>query len=520
MSEADTLAEALLDPAAWPHEVDDLRIIETHISRVYLTGDYAYKIKKPVQLDFLDYSTLEQRRRSAEDELRLNMRWAPELYIDVVPITGRPDAPSVSGGGTPIEYAVRMRQFPQAALLSVQLDQGLLTQEDVLDLAAMIADRHASAPANDEVRLGGHAAIRKPMDENYPYIAAWLGPDEVDVFRRWTDRELARHERLLEARRRDGRIRRCHGDLHLRNLVRLEDGIVAFDCIEFSEELRTLDVISDLTFLSMDLVAGGHEALAWTLLDRYLALSGDYEGMQLYGLYHVYHCMIRAKVAAIRASERSDDESAGRETDLADMHHYLDVARNWIEREGAALIVMHGLSGSGKTWVSSRLVGTLGAVRLRSDTERKRLHGLAENAATGSAPGEGLYGKAASAAVYTRLNALAKCLLSNGHRVVLDATFLRRHERDAARTLAAQLGVPSVIVAVEAPETELVPRLEARQDTGGDASEADREVLAFQRRRVEDVDDREEQPVVHYVNEPGASTAALTARIESVLADV
>jgi len=510
MSSTDTLVHALLRPSTWPQADGEPQLLETHISWVILIGEYAYKIKKPLKLEFLDFSTLELRRHWCDEELRLNRRWAPELYLDVIAITGTPDRPVPGGTGTPIEYAVRMRRFPQSALLSNKLHEGELEAADMLELAEMIADRHAEAPVNREARFGGLAAVRKPMIENLLYLEAWLDKAELAKLDAWTRAELERNTSVIEDRRQAGFVRECHGDLHLRNLVELDDRIVAFDCIEFSDELRILDVISDLSFLAMDLVAAGRGDLAWILLNRYLEVSGDYAGMRLYALYFVYHCLIRAKVDAIRASERRHD--ADRQDDLESMHHYCEVARRWIEGATPALIVMHGYSGSGKTWVSSRLLERLGAVRLRSDVERKRMHGLAEDASTGSAPGEGLYGADTSARTYERLFTITGELLAAGHRVILDAAFLDADRRRHARALAGELGVPCVVVDVSAPHETVRRRLDART---ADASEADRAVLDYQHDHADPLDTARDGPIVPFVNREGADVDAL---VESIAA--
>lgn len=515
MSARDILIQSLSNASAWPHAVNDLRIIETHISWVFLTGEYAYKIKKPIRLEFLDFSTLELRRQWCTEELRLNSRWAPQLYLDVVPIAGTEEKPDVGGRGTPIEYAVRMRQFPQAALLSERLMQGLVNVDDMLKLADMIADRHADAPVHREQRFGSPEAITKPMHENFPYIREWLDQDTLAELEHWTDAELVRSADLIDARRRDGFVRECHGDLHLRNLVQLDDGIFAFDCVEFSDALRFLDVISDVTFLTMDLVANDRADLARAVLNRYLEVSGDYEGMLLYGLYFVYHCMIRAKVDAIRASERGDD-AEGRQSDLDSMHHYCDVARRWIDRPSPVLFVMHGLSGSGKTWVSSQLLQSLYAVRIRSDIERKRLYGFGERASSDSPPGQGLYAADRSAATHQRMLALAGKLLRGGQRVILDATFLSKKERNRARALAAECEVPCVLINVTAPAAVLESRIRARLAQSKDASEADLDVLEHQRRIADPLDDAAEGPVVTFDSDAGdidALARAIEAKI-------
>ncbi len=510
-----TLVDALLDPRAWPHPVAGVRRLETHISWVFLTGEFAYKIKKPLKLEFLDFSTLELRRRWCTEELRLNRRWAPGLYLDVVAISGTRTKPVIGGEGPAIEYAVKMRQFPQSALLSEQLRAGMLGSDDMVELAEMIADRHNGAPRIRDERLGGLPAIQKPMDENFLYLEPWLPRADFDLLQQWTHAELSRCNAHIDARRKEGFVRRCHGDLHLRNLVRLDEGIVAFDCIEFSEELRTLDVISDLTFLSMDLIAAGRADLAWTLLNRYLEITGDYDGMRLFDLYHVYHSMIRAKVAAILAGER--DEDRDRCADLETMHHYCDVARERIERRSPALIVMHGLSGCGKTWVSSQLAADLGAVRVRSDVERKRLCGLGELAATDSAPGAGLYGAAMSEATYAKLFDTADTLLAAGHRVILDATFLRSEDRAQARSIAEVRGLPSLVVAVEAEDDWLDARVRKRELLGNDASEGDASVLEYQRDRLEAPGETGEPGVVRFRNRENADTQTLVQAIESML---
>lgn len=518
MPDGSALIEALEDPAAYPHPVEDLEVLETHISWVVLTGRYAYKIKKPIRLEFLDFSTLELRKRWCEEEIRLNSRWAPSVYIDVVPISGSVATPRMNGQGEALEFAVRMRQFPQSALLSSSLEDGMLTRQDMLDLAEMIADRHQAAPTNTSPDYGSPEAVYKPMRENFLYLEPQLDTSVLDTFERWTTETVKAERQTIIDRSRGGFVRECHGDLHLRNLVRLEEGIVAFDCIEFSDELRMLDVMSDLSFLTMDLVAASRRDLASVLLNRYLECTGDYEGMGLYRLYFVYHCLIRAKVHAIRLSELDDEHDAeGAQAALGSMHHYVDVAKTCVEAYRPGLIVMHGLSGSGKTRVSADIIERLGAIRLRSDIERKRLHGLREQDDSGSAPGAGLYSREVTGETYARLFELTRCLLEAGASVILDAAFLKQDERAAAARVATSCGAAYVIVAVEAPRQTLVERLEARQAAGRDASEAGVEVLELQEGIVEVPGSRESEPVIRFTNVEGADTDVLCSAIVEVL---
>ena len=384
------LIESLQKADVYPHLAANIEVIETHISWVILTGIFAYKIKKELTLNFLDFGTLQKRKHFCEEELRINRRWAPDLYLEVVPICGTAERPSFGGGGPVIEYALKLRQFPQQAQLDRQLIAGLLGVDDMQDLAGSIARMHGRAariefPGVEEALQ----QVTAPMLENFPYIRR---ASDLALLRRlesWTRRNIEQLGSVLVGRYRDGYVRECHGDLHLKNLVRLSSGIVPFDGIEFSESLRNIDVISDITFLTMDLVGRARQDLASVFVNRYLERSGDYAGMATFGLYFVYHCLILAKVAAIRSTERED--SPERDADITTMKRYLVVAARWIRQARPTLIVMHGLSGSGKTWLSSRLLSRSPAIRLRSDIERKRRLGLSELDSSATAPGRGAY---------------------------------------------------------------------------------------------------------------------------------
>ena len=456
------------DRCTFPHPVSDKEILETHISWVVLTGDYAYKIKKPVDLGFLDFSTLELRKHYCEEELRLNRNWAPELYIDVIPICEQRGRFVFDGDGPPIEYAVKMHQFPGDARLDKQLDAGLLHPRDVHALARTIAGNHASATVMpfDDGKSAVDAVVT-PMRENFPFIEGLADADELARIRDWTERQIREKSATLAARHEHGFVRECHGDLHLENLVRLGSGIVAFDCVEFSAALRNLDVINDVAFLAMDLIARHRRDLAYVFLNRYLECTGDYAGMALYGLYFVYHCMIRAKVAAIRG-------------DTAEMQHYIDVSLRWIGRKPAKIVAMHGLSGSGKTTLSDRLLPLIPALRVRSDVERKRLFGLAEAQSSGSGVGTGIYTDASKSDVYARALEIADGLLTAGLNVIVDASFLGQSDRRRLAGLAHRHGVEPVWLDTSAPDDELARRIVERAAGRSDVSEADVDVLRMQ----------------------------------------
>jgi len=481
------LIESLAHGRAYDHPVEDIRVLDTHISWVVLTGSFAYKIKKPIKLDFLDYSTLAKRRNYCELELELNRRWAPDIYLDVVPISGSFQAPVVGGKGTPIEYAVKMHQFPQSAQLDEQLAAGLLDRDDMLDLAETVARIHAAVPAYEAVTAdSSYAAIRQAMLDNFDYLQEGTDVDDIQRLLSWTRQDLDDCRELMIARYESGCVRECHGDLYLKNLVRLPTGIVPYDCIEFSVELRNIDVISDVSFLVMDLVARDETRLAYAFINRYLECSGDYEGVTLLSSYVVYHALIRAKIAAIRALEREHD--ANRQRDHEEMNHYCTVARRWIDASLPRLVIMHGYSGSGKTWLSEQLMLRLPAIRLRSDIERKRMHGLQEAEDSRSAVAEGLYAPGARTEVYARLVSLADSILEAGHTVIVDAAFLGRAERDRFRDLAGRAGAKFVIVSTRAADAELQRRLERRQGAGDEPSEAGVAVLRYQLEHADALD--------------------------------
>src|SRR5579862_7804233 len=306
-----------------------VRLVETHISFVLLTGPFAYKIKKAVRLPFLDFSTLAARQARCEDELRLNRRLAPELYLDVVPITGTADAPTIGGAGPVLEYAVRMRQFPDDSLLSEVVARGSLTPAHVDALAARVARFHAAAPvASSDSPFGDPGAILELALDNYSDIRRFANEvppcRKLDALRAWTEREHATVRHLLEDRRHTGAVRECHGDLHLGNIALVNGEPTVFDCIEFSEEMRWIDTMSEISFVVMDLAHGQRTDLGHRFLNAYLELSGDYGGAAVLRYYLVYRAMVRAKIAWLRASQVSS--SSARSTCIDEFNRYLTLA--------------------------------------------------------------------------------------------------------------------------------------------------------------------------------------------------
>jgi len=497
------LPEALRDPRCYGPGVDEVRLVETHISWVFLTGRYAYKVKKPVKLPFVDFSTLRLRKRFCDEELRVNRRFAPELYRRVVPIGGTLAAPHI--GRTPaFEYAVEMIEFPSDARLDRQLAANRVPRAAFGELGARLAELHANLPrvrgvAIDEI---GAAALR-----NFEELEAIAASDRgaLAALRTWTERQVRSLGPLFARRATAGTHRECHGDLHLQNLVWRDDKIVAFDALEFDRKLRDIDVISEIAFLAMDLHAHDRADLACEVLSRYLEVAGDYGGVDVLPFYLVYRALVRAKVAAIkRAQSAADGHEAER---------YLKTATELATRESPVLVITHGFSGSGKTTVTDELVSRLPAIRARSDLERKRLHGLAPMARSGSGIGTGLYTTGKNKRTYAALAEIADTLLRNGQNALIDAAFLERSTRLQFRQVAASNAARFAILDCAASPAELRRRIRARASKGRDASEADLAVLERQLSTAEPFDRAERRHVVTVDTERDLRYAELAARL-------
>ena len=483
------LIAALLRAECFPHEVErPVQLRETHISWILLTGRYAYKIKKPVDFGFLDFSTLDKRRFYCEEEVRLNRRFAPQLYLGVEPVTRRDGRIRMGGDGPAVEYAVKMRQFDDGRLLERLAERGALDDALVDDMAAAIAGFHQRAePAPDDSPWGDPDDIQHWYQENIDHIRPLLEDDgrlrRLQGLEAWGRGECARLRETLDRRRREGWVRECHGDLHLGNLVCIDGRVTLFDCIEFNPNLRWIDVVSEVAFLYMDLEHRGLRRQARRFLNRYLQHTGDYAGLALLPYYLVYRALVRAKVAILRLAQAPDAQERHRARAAYDA--YADLAQRFTRPGRPALMITCGLSGSGKSSLAVRLVEWLGAVQIRSDVERKRLFGLAPEARTGSGVDAGIYTREAGRRTYERLLRLARAVVEAGFPVVVDATFLQRARRDAFRELARATGVPFVILYLQAPVELLKRRVRARERAGRDPSEAGVAVLEEQIRDVE-----------------------------------
>lgn len=465
--------------SAFDHPTGDFTLRETHISWVILCGDYAYKLKKPVNFGFLDFSSLERRKHFCAEELRLNRRFSPELYLAVVPVTASRDGPVMGGDGEILDYAVKMRRFDESQLLDNIAARGELDRPLVRAVARELAERQRDAPVchprpgSDEP--GSPAVLHAAMTQNFRQVREYqLGPEQqkqLTAVERWS---LARYEELapmLEQRAASGLVIDGHGDAHLGNIALIDGVVRLFDCIEFNAALRVMDSIGEIAFLSMDLEARGHSGESHWVLADYLEYRGDYAGLPLLQLYRCYFAMVRAKVALLREPAGTGSiQSSGAYDEFC---RYLCLAHDYCQPTALFLAITHGVSGTGKSTVADRLVAAGGAVRLRSDVERKRLFGLAPEQRSDPADQERLYSAAMSRRTFERLEELALLTLEAGFAVIVDATFLHRRTRDDFRRLAKRLELPFVIIDCSGtPAGQLRHRLELRQREAEDASEA------------------------------------------------
>ena len=476
---------ALLDPRAYPHRVEAVTLVETHISWILLTGEFAYKIKRPVCLPFIDMRSLERRAFLCHEEVRLNRRFAPDLYLDVCPITLKNGAARLAGLGEPVEYAVKMRQFPRDAELDNLLTQGHVLPAELAEFGVELASVHAGLPAVEPASLWGtpeaiRAGITRNLEECARASAVFGTSSEVNALHFELEHHLDCAAPWMRQRREHGRVRECHGDLHAANIVRIGSRLVPFDGLEFEAAFRWIDVAEEVAFLLADLDARGYPHHAQAFLGGYLARSGDYQACRLLPVYKAHRALVRAKVTAL-SQERS--AKVGEDGRLRRLYRqYLDCAARALELGSPMLIVMTGLSGSGKTWLAERLAPPLAAIHMRSDVERKRLAGLPGQARSQSSLGAGLYTADSTDRVYEWLAAAAEHTLSGGYTTILDATFSRRDYRHIFHMLADRLGVAACLIECQAPQEVLAGRVEARGAQGTDPSEADVEVLSWQRR--------------------------------------
>lgn len=493
---------------------NNFQLIETHISWILIstpsspsaTFNRAYKLKKPVNFGFLDYSTLERRKHFCEEELRLNRRLAPELYLSVVPFSKSKDGLSIGGNENIVEYAVEMEKFDGTQELSELLKEQRITIDDSEALAKQIAWAHSGATRLNEVasskdeKLGTPASVAEAVENNFAIVAQHIKEQDqslLNQLRSWVDKKHQELSPLMSSRLSQGFVRECHGDLHSGNIVLHEGKFLLFDCIEFNDDFRWIDIQSEIAFILMDLEDKGFPELSNHLLNRYLDLSGDFSGLLLLDYYKAYRAMVRAKVLMLRQDQVDRTEQAAEKDSIYQQAlHYVRLAFSYTEDKSPELLLMHGFSGSGKSTIANKLLALAPYIHLRSDVERKRLFELAPNQSSDSGIDSGIYSKEASIRTFQRLEELSEQCLKAGFPVIVDATFLKSSFRMPFQSVANKQGVPYRILDCVAPIEELKARINKRASTQKDASEATVEVLELQLAEADGFDDGENAIVV------------------------
>jgi len=481
-----TTLKSLLKPDAYPEHVTGVELVQTHVSYIFLTDRHAYKVKKPVDFGFLNFSTIDRRRFYCNEEVRLNRRLCPDIYEGVVELRETASGAAFHGNGTVIDYAVKMKRLPAGRMLDRLVDSGAVTRSDMREISRRIAEFHRTAPTSPSIaEYGRLERIMFNWQENFeqtvPFEGLTLPAHEREVIRSWVESFAAGHGQVFQQRVDDGFIRECDGDIHLENIC-LDDGAVhIFDCIEFNERFRCCDTAADIAFLLMDLDYHGRHDLSDDVIDEYMARSGDRGLAVLIDFYKIYRAFVRGKVESFRLNDGAiapEDQALARRRAA----RYFRMARGYIERRRLkpTLFITCGLMGSGKSTLAGQLAFELGIASFDSDTTRKQIAGMSPDTAAADAFGAGLYDRSSSDATYAALLQRAEEQLQNGASVIIDAAFPTRLRRIPFAALAERLQVPLVILHVACSEAENRRRLLEREASGRSVSDGRAELLAAQ----------------------------------------
>lgn len=491
------LIQQMLEPDFYPHPVQTpIELIQTHISFVLLTGDYAYKIKKPVNFGFVNFSNLSQRYHFCQEEVRLNQRTAPDLYRAVIPIIQQGEKFILDGDlseqSPVVEYTIKMQEFPQNSLLISQFERGELSEKKLEKLGKELAKIHAQSQTNQEIlQFGEPDKIKEAIEQNYrqtePFIGQMQTAKQYEETRQFTDLFFQKKAQIFQQRIRDQKIRECHGDLHLKNIAFWQDKILIFDGIEFNESFRFVDLMYDVAFTVMDLESRQREDLANAFLNTYLEHTGDWEGVQVLPLYLSRQAYVRAKVNSLMFKD-STIESNVKEKLFNLASHYYHVAWEYTLPRAGKILLMSGVSGSGKSTIARQIARTYNYIHIRSDAVRKHLAGISLY----QKGDHSLYTPEMTQKTYQRLLDLASLLASEGYGVILDAKYDQIHLRRPVIESSQTQNIPCKIIHCHAPIHLLKKRLEQRQ---GDITDATPELLETQLLNTESFTNSE-QPFV------------------------
>lgn len=463
------LLKSLLKPSAYPEETSRVEMLQTHVSWLFLTDLYVYKVKKPVDFGFLNFSTIDRRRFYCNEEVRCNRRLCPDIYLGVVELNRDSNGVRFEGHGEVIDYAVKMKRLPAEGMLENMIRKGEATTEDIEKVAAVIAEFHKNAAVTPEIASYGESEkILANWKENFEAARQFNGLTisaiETALIQKWVLSFIEQHTKLFQQRAREGFVRECDGDIHLQNICIRNGNIHIFDCIEFNERYRNCDTAADIAFLIMDLEFHGCRQFADTALGTYLEHSGDRGAVPLINFYKTYRAFVRGKVESLCAISK-DTPEADRELSKQRAKLYFRLVRGYIERSRlkTAIFITCGLMGTGKSTLASQLALELGIQVFSSDRTRKELAGLPPEQKTGDAFKNGLYSQKNTEKTYARLVELASAELDQQHSVIIDACFPSRKIRALFSQLAQTYTTCDfVILHLNCSEPEIRRRLSER----------------------------------------------------------
>ncbi|MFH1101419.1 MAG: AAA family ATPase [Methanobacteriota archaeon] len=468
--EASRILTSLCDPKFYDVPVSKVRVIQTHISFVALTGSYAYKVKKPVNFGFLDFSTLEKRKYFCEEELRLNRRLCPDVYLDVLPVTSEDDTLRLNGKGTVVDYALKMNEFPQENIMTNLLQKGRITEETIEHICSILVDFYAKEKRSPEIdEYGKLAAVKQNIDENFKQTTSVVDvtiPNKTYQFLKDANAEyFKKKSEVFDQRIREERIHDCHGDLHSGNIVVSGKKIFIFDCIEFNKRFRFCDVASDIGFLAMDLDYQNQPYLSSYLINCYREKSGDTSLFTVLNFYKSYRAYVRGKVLGFQLSD-PHVESARKQEIVSTAGKYFALSEYYarlfsldVSHPKSLLFVVSGLTGTGKSTVAAKIAVDYHACQINTDVVRKQRAGVDVFERHHDQFNTGLYDPRNVDATYTSVIEEARKRLVKGENVVLDATFQKQKYRELARMLAQDTGSMLILVYCRCPDAVVKHRL-------------------------------------------------------------
>lgn len=507
---------SLLKPSAYPDPTGSVELVQTHVSYIFLTDDFAYKVKKPVDFGFLNFSTLDRRRFYCEEEVRLNRRLCPDIYLGVAEVRETPAGAAFVGDGRVIDYAVKMKRLPADRMFDRLLSAGLAGEPEVRAVARVVGIFHLEAEQSPEIdTFGGLDTIEGNWAENFqqtlPYCGITLSARDHGFIREWVERFMTERAGLFAARVGAGRIRDGNGDIHMENIcLGADGGVCIFDCIEFNNRFRYGDTAADIAFLLMDFDFVLRPDLGAAFLDEYTRITNDASVVEVIDFYKVYRAFVRGKVESMRLADPQIPENE-KQAAAARASRYFRLARGYTVRPGLppTLFITCGLTGSGKSRLARELSLDLGLEIVSSDVVRKELAGLRPTDRPSEGYGTGIYTDRASVRTYGELERRARAALGGGHSIIVDATFRRRADRARFGTLARNAGTPFVILHAVCPEPTIRRRLDSRQKDRNEPSDGTWEVYLRQKDGFDPPSDRE--GTLLRIDTSGAASAMVDA---------